>query len=218
MNEKKFNVLLVDDSETDRFFLRRAMGSSAPLLQVVGELDNGDEAVAYLAGKGEYADRGRHPLPELLVLDSRMPGRNGMEVLEWVRTQEFPRMKVAFFADSSAAILKPRALALGANFFFPKSVYSNELMRTVHSLQVELERGNGRKVLLRHRATRAYYQGPCQWTPFCPDALEFDTFEHAAHHAHSENLTSAVEVMLVFGETGQSFAFPFPKSNQRDDS
>ena len=216
MNEKLFNVLIVDDSETDRFFLRRAMGSAAPLLQVVGELDNGDDAVAYLAGKGEYNDRSRYPLPDLLVLDSRMPGRDGIEVLEWVRAQEFSRLKVAFFADSSAAILKPKALALGANFFFSKSVYSKELMRTVHSLQTELERGNGRKVLLRHRSTRAYYQGPCQWTPFHPEAMEFDTFERAAHHAHSENLTSDVEVMLLFGETGQSFAFPFPKSAQHE--
>jgi CheY-like chemotaxis protein len=214
MNEKLFNVLIVDDSETDRFFLRRAINSAAPQLHVVAELDNGDAAVAYLSGKGEYADRARHPLPDLLVLDSRMPGRDGVEVLEWLRTQEFPRLKVAFFADSSAVVLKPKALALGANFFFSKTVHSNELMRTAHNLQTELERDNGRKVLLRHRSTKAYYQGPCQWTLFCPEAMEFDTFERAATHAHSENLTSDVEVMLVFGETGQSFAFPFPKSVQ----
>jgi CheY-like chemotaxis protein len=218
MNDKIFNVLIVDDSEVDRFFLRRAMQSVAPQLQIVGELDNGDRAIDYLSGKDKYADRGHHPFPDLLVLDSRMPGRGGIEVLEWLRPREFRGLKVAFFADSSAATLKPQALALGANFFFAKSVRSNELLRVARTLQMELERSNARKVLLRHRNTKAYYQGPCLWTPFFSEAMEFGSFEQAVHHAHDEDLTRDVEVMLAFTETGQMFSFPFPKSGQPEDA
>ncbi len=217
MKEKIYNVLIVDDSEVDRFFLRRAIQGVAPQLHIVGELDNGDDAVAWLSGKDKYADRGHHPLPDLLVLDSRMPGRNGIEVLDWLRARDFSSLKVAFFADSSAATLKPQALAKGANYFFPKTVYSSELLRVARTLQMELERGNKRKVLLRHRQSQAYYQGPCQWTPFFPEAREFESFERAVHHARNENLTRDVEVMLAFTETGQMFSFPFPKSGAPED-
>src|SRR5579863_4479169 len=129
MNSKPFNVVIADDSEVDRFLLKRAIKSVAPQLQVVGEFDNGERVLAYLSGEGIYADRFQHPFPDLLVLDSRMRGKNGIEVLEWVRAREFFGLKVAFLADSSSAALKPQALALGANFFFPKAVRSEELLR-----------------------------------------------------------------------------------------
>jgi DNA-binding NarL/FixJ family response regulator len=216
MNSKFYNVLIADDSEVDRFFLKRALKSVAPQLQVVGEFDTGDGAIAYLSGEGVYADRALHPFPDLLVLDSRMPGKGGIEVLEWLRTRDFSLMKVAFLADSSAATLKPRALALGANYFFPKAVRSDEILRVARTLQTELERGTARKVLLRHRQTKAFYQGLCEWTPLFDDALEFASFERAVHHAHEQNLAPDVEVMLVFSETGQMFSFPFPKVNRAE--
>lgn len=211
---KLFNVLIADDSEVDRFLLKRAMKSVAPQLQVVGEFENGNHVIAYLAGEGPYADRGQYPFPDLLVLDSRMPGKGGIEVLEWLRTVNFTQLKVAFLADSSAVALKPRALALGADYFFPKAVRSEELLRVARTLQVELERGTDRKVLLRHRQTKAYYQGPCEWTPLSPEAKEFESFEKAAQYAHDQNLAADVEVMLIFTETGQSFSFPFPNPDR----
>jgi DNA-binding NarL/FixJ family response regulator len=214
MSSKVFNVLIADDSEVDRFLLKRAMTSVAPQLRVVGEFDTGDGVIAYLAGHEGYADRAQHPFPDLLVLDSRMPGKGGIEVLEWLRPRDFSQLKVAFFADSSAEMLKPRALALGASFFFSKAVRSDELLRVARTLQLELERATDRKVLLRHRQTRAYYQGPCHWTPLFPDALEFASFEKAAQYAHDQNLAPDVEVMLVFTETGQMFSFPFPNSHR----
>jgi hypothetical protein len=105
---------------------------------------------------------------------------------------------------------------MGANYFFSKSVYSSELLRVARTLQMELERGNQRKVLLRHKKSRAYYQGQCLWTPFFAEAQEFESFERAVHHAHSENLTQDVEVMLAFTETGQMFSFPFPKTDEAE--
>jgi DNA-binding NarL/FixJ family response regulator len=210
MNSKFYNVLIADDSEVDRFLLKRAINSVAPQLRVIGEFDSGNGAIAYLSGEGIYADRDRHPFPDLLVLDSRMPGKGGIEVLEWLRTRDFSRLKVAFLADSSAPSLKPQALALGASFFFPKAVRSAELLHVARTLQTELQRGTGRKVLLRHRQTQAYYQGPGQWTPLIHKAMEFESFERAAHYGKDKKLDPDVEVMLVFTETGQSFAFPFP--------
>jgi CheY-like chemotaxis protein len=86
MSPKLFNVLIADDSEVDRFLLKRAIANIAPQLRVVDEFTSGDGVIAYLSGETPYGDREKYPLPDLLVLDSRMPGKGGIEVLEWLKS------------------------------------------------------------------------------------------------------------------------------------
>ncbi|MEO6033736.1 MAG: hypothetical protein ABIQ35_00615 [Verrucomicrobiota bacterium] len=50
-------------------------------------VSDGQEAIAYLEGKGEFADRKKYSYPTLLLLDLWMPKLNGLEVLKWVRAQ-----------------------------------------------------------------------------------------------------------------------------------
>jgi len=101
MSERQFAVLIADDDEKDRALLTKTIRRHASHLKVVGEAANGEEVVAYLTGEGEYADREKNPLPKLLILDVRMPRMTGIEVLEWLRAQGFPDLKVALLADSA---------------------------------------------------------------------------------------------------------------------
>ena len=83
MAEKKL-ILLVEDNEDDVSLIERAFaraGIDNPL-QVVRD---GEQAVSYLKAEGEYADRVKYPLPSLVLLDLKMPRRNGFEVLSWIR-------------------------------------------------------------------------------------------------------------------------------------
>ena len=48
---------------------------------------NGEQAIEYLAGTGAFADRTRHPLPLVVLLDLNMPKKSGFEVLAWIRAQ-----------------------------------------------------------------------------------------------------------------------------------
>ena len=48
---------------------------------------DGVEAIDYLAGNGVYADRNKYPFPFLLLLDLKMPRKDGFEVLEWWKSQ-----------------------------------------------------------------------------------------------------------------------------------
>jgi CheY-like chemotaxis protein len=77
-------VLLVEDSKRDAEAFRilfRSVGVSNPIVT----LNDGARAIAYLEGKGEFADRDKYPLPSILLLDLRMPDIDGFDVLEWMK-------------------------------------------------------------------------------------------------------------------------------------
>jgi len=141
MGEARHTVLIADDHDADRFFLKEAIRRHAPRLQVVGEVSDGEQVIEYLSGKGGYADRALYPMPEVLILDVRMPRMTGIEVLEWLKTEKFPGLKVALLADSSSMIYKEKAESLGVKHFYSKLVNTDELVRMVIHLQAELDSG-----------------------------------------------------------------------------
>jgi len=208
MTVKPYLVLIADDSEADRYFLKRAIQNGAPRLKIIAEVKTGDDAVAYLSGQGSFADRTRHPLPQLLILDSRMPGMSGLDVLEWLQSNPVPGLKVAMFADSSGLDLQSKAMQLGASFFSSKIVDSDELSRTIRTLQADLDLDKRMKVLLRHKSTRQYFFAANQWTPLLHDALDFESFETAIDFARNQNLVDVVQIAVMFVANGQTFFFP----------
>ncbi len=139
MVKQTHKVLIADDCEADRFFLKEIIRQHAPRLQVVGEVEDGSEVIAYLWGYGQYADREKHPLPELLIMDIRMPRMTGIQVLEWMQTQTLPPLKIAVFADSSAELFRNRVAELGLKHFYSKVMETNELVNMIKGLQNELE-------------------------------------------------------------------------------
>src|SRR5258708_37240109 len=78
-------ILLAEDDKNDVFLMKRAFDKAAignPLFMV----SDGQEVVDYLEGTGKFSDRGKHPLPGLLLLDLKMPLMDGFCVLAWLRT------------------------------------------------------------------------------------------------------------------------------------
>jgi CheY-like chemotaxis protein len=114
--------MLVEDREDDILLMRKAfqMASLANPLQIVRD---GAEAIAYLSGEAKYANRAEYPLPVLVLLDLKMPGVDGFEVLKWIRQQEGIRgLPVVVLTSSSEIRDVNRAYALGANSFFVKEL------------------------------------------------------------------------------------------------
>lgn len=113
-------ILLAEDDPNDVFFMQRALtkaGINSPL-QVVR---NGQEALEYLGGLGKFNDRGKFPVPSLLLLDLKMPFVDGFEVLTWVRLQPaLKQLPVIVLTSSAEDRDRQRAAELGANAYFVK--------------------------------------------------------------------------------------------------
>jgi len=120
MNEKPL-ILLVEDDEMDAFLICRTLvnaGVSNPY-RVLG---NGEAAISYLKGEGPYANRERHPLPGLILLDLKMPGMDGFEVLKWIRSRaDLSALRIVVLTGASEARDADLAHQMGANFFLDKS-------------------------------------------------------------------------------------------------
>jgi len=98
---------------------------------------HGDEALDYLAGGGDFADRARYPFPALMLLDLQLPRRSGHEVLEWLRAQaeELRRLPVVVFTSSREPRDINRAYELGANSYLVKPVSFDALLDLVRALE-----------------------------------------------------------------------------------
>lgn len=79
-------LLLVEDNPDDVLLIRRALRKLGLLVNLV-VLEDGEAAVAYLDGHAGFADRRLHPVPQVVLLDLKLPRRSGHEVLEWIRAQ-----------------------------------------------------------------------------------------------------------------------------------
>ena len=123
--KETYSVLLVDDSEDDRLFMRRALRDHAKL-KVVGEVCDGEEAIAYLDGRAGFGDRDKHPFPDVLLLDLKMPRKTGFDVLRWLQTKSFKELVVVVVSGSLLPQDIAQSLGLGAHAYHRKSASKDE--------------------------------------------------------------------------------------------
>jgi CheY-like chemotaxis protein len=135
--KEHFFVLVADDSDDDRLLIKTAL-QRATRLKLVGEATDGLETIAYFKGQGPFGDRERFPLPDLLLLDLKMPGKDGFEVLEWLGTQPLEKLNVVVLTDSMQPEHLQRALNLGADFFQVKPRSQNERHTMILALEERL--------------------------------------------------------------------------------
>ena len=96
---------------------------------------DGQEAIEYLTHQGSFADATRYPPPTLMLLDLKMPRKNGFETLEWLRQQPVLKRLVAVVLTSSSERADiNRAYELGANSYLVKPGDFHVLVQLVNSL------------------------------------------------------------------------------------
>jgi len=134
MLDKLDLILIVDDSEDEVELMLRAF-KAAGFLNPLFVAKDGDEAIDYLKGTGKFSNRDEYPLPALILLDLKMPNRNGFEVLEWKRRHpDFKSIRVVVLSNSGAIGDVNRAYSLGANSFIVKPVHKKQFPDIAASL------------------------------------------------------------------------------------
>ena len=129
-------ILLAEDDPNDVLLIQRAFQRNhvANPVQVVRD---GEEALAYLSGQAPFADRERHPLPVLMLMDLKMPRKSGLEVLEWVRQQPgLKRLPIIVLTSSNQSPDINRAYELGANSYLVKPAGFDSLLELVKNLDM----------------------------------------------------------------------------------
>jgi len=121
-DKELIEILLVEDEETDVKLIRRAL-TKGGVLNTISVARDGQEALDYLFGRGEFTDRASFPLPGLILLDLKLPKVCGLDVLREVKTsKKLKRIPVIVLTSSEDAIDINAAYDLGANSYLVKPV------------------------------------------------------------------------------------------------
>lgn len=136
VNPNSYSVLIVEDDANDVLFIKRAFRSVAPALEIF-TVSDGDAAVDYLQGQGEYGDRDRYPLPAMILLDLKLPRRSGVEVLRWIRQHNgIKRIPVVILTSSRERIDVDLSYDVGVNSYLVKPVSFDDLSEMIAALHV----------------------------------------------------------------------------------
>jgi Response regulators consisting of a CheY-like receiver domain and a winged-helix DNA-binding domain len=136
-------ILLAEDRDDDIVLIRKAF-EKAELANPMYVVKNGEEGVAYLMGEEPFSNRNEYPLPDLILLDLKMPKLDGFETLLWIRNQPGIRnIPVVILTSSENLGDVTKAYALGANSFLVKPVdfeHSIELVKVLHKYWLRTSR------------------------------------------------------------------------------
>ena len=128
-------ILLVEDDEEDILLLRRAF-RNAHIANPLFEVRDGQTAIQYFSGEGDYADRTRYPIPFLILLDLRLPKLSGFEVIAWMRDQpQLADLIVVVLTASDHVPDVTKARDLGANSYLVKPGNFEELVEMVKRIK-----------------------------------------------------------------------------------
>ena len=134
-------MLLADDSDDDRMLFKLAL-RKVPGMRLVAVAHDGDQAIAYLSGRNEFANREKHPYPDVVFLDLKMPRVTGFEVLSWLQDKERKPFVTVFSGSEIESDMK-RAFALGADTYKVKPSNSEAYAAVIKSVQEQVRSQRG---------------------------------------------------------------------------
>jgi CheY-like chemotaxis protein len=120
-------ILYVENDANDVMLVRLALEKlRLPIALAIAR--NGEQAQAYLEGKGIYADRNVYPWPDLVLMDLKMPRKSGFEVTKWIRSEKaWAQLPVVVMTSSDQPEDRMGAMQAGADAFYIKPVALEEL-------------------------------------------------------------------------------------------
>ena len=124
-------VLHVEDNADDEMLVKRALRHDVPPNRLIAARD-GKEAAEYLLEGKLLAGLNVHRLPDLIILDLKLPILGGLELLERIRsTPETMRIPVVVLSSSDESRDVEKCYQLGVNSYVPKPVDFDKFLETV---------------------------------------------------------------------------------------
>ena len=133
-NGEQYSFLLAEDSGSEHLLIQRAFGA-AGMTDSLHVVSDGETAIDYLRGCGGSANQLTRPLPRVVLLDSKLRGKDGFEVLSWMRMQtHFRSLIIVIFTGLNREADADRARAMGADFYLTKPNTFDELVKMTRCL------------------------------------------------------------------------------------
>ena len=127
-------LLLADDDPDDRLLVEDAL-EEGRLLVDLRWVEDGEKLMDYLHRRGEYVDPSASPYPDLILLDLKMPKKDGHQALGEIKgNPELRQLPIVVLTTSRAEEDIARAYALGANSFMIKPSYFDALVEVMKTL------------------------------------------------------------------------------------
>jgi CheY-like chemotaxis protein len=129
-------VVLIAEDEEDYVLLLKKAFAEAKIPNPLFVVSTGQEMMHYLKGEEKFANRDEYPLPDLLLLDLKLPGFNGLEILGWLRSHPgLSGLRVIVLTSSDQMKDVNDAYRLGANSFLVKPYDFSDLVSLAQMIQ-----------------------------------------------------------------------------------
>ncbi|MDO9302816.1 MAG: response regulator, partial [Anaerolineales bacterium] len=133
--KKSATILLVEDNRMDIELTLDAF-KEARLENKILFVTNGQEALDYLFRRGIYADRTAYPMPDLILLDLKLPRVDGFEVLRQIKSTEIlKRLPVIILTSSKDEGDRALSYDIGANSYLVKPVSFEGFLGVVKQIE-----------------------------------------------------------------------------------
>jgi len=136
MENREIDILLIEDNENDAELAMRALRKNNIAKHIV-HLKDGEDALDFLFGKGQYAARNTDNRPRVILLDLKMPKVSGLEVLEQIKSNELTKkIPVVMLTSSKEHPDVEKSYLLGANSYIVKPVDFENFSKVVNDLGI----------------------------------------------------------------------------------
>jgi CheY-like chemotaxis protein len=127
-------VLIAENDEDDQFLIRRAF-KAVDLSYRLQVVKDGEEAIKYMMGEGPYANRQTNPYPNFIITDLKMPGKDGLAVLEFLKKNpEWAIIPTIVWSGSNNDDDIKKAYMLGASSYHVKPSGTDGLFELILAL------------------------------------------------------------------------------------
>lgn len=132
---KLAHILLVEDNRMDVELTLDAF-REARLLNTIHVAFNGQDALDFVFGRGKYADRYTYPLPSLILLDLKLPGIDGFDVLRQIKeTPILKRLPIIVLTSSKEEGDRALSYDIGANSYLVKPVSFEGFLAVIRQIE-----------------------------------------------------------------------------------